>query len=125
MNDHIEPNLSMYQCGFRKNFTAQNCLLVVLEKWRRCIDNKGSAGILLTDLSKAFDCLLHDLLIAKLEAYGLDYNSLKLVNSYLSNRFQRVRVNSNYSSWSEIIFGVPQGPFLDLCFLIYILPTYL
>ena len=111
----------MYQCGFRKNFNAQNCLLVILEKWRRCIDNNGSAGILLTDLSKAFDCLVHDLLIAKLEAYGLDYNSLKLIYSYLSNRFQRVRVNSSYNSWSEIIFGVPQGSILGpLLFNIYL-----
>ena len=56
--------------------------------------------------------MIHDLLIAKLNAYGFDYNSIKLIHSYLSNRLQRVRVNSSYSSWSEIIYGIPQGSIL-------------
>ena len=107
----MDPKLSMYQCGFRKNMSAQNCLLFMLEKWRKCLDNKGNAGVLLTDLSKAFDCLDHDLLIAKLNAYGFDLNSLKLIYSYLTDRFQRVRVNSSYSSWSEIIYGVNLRPY--------------
>ena len=106
---YIEPLLSMYQCGFRKNFSAQNCILLLIEKWKKCLDDKGACGVLLTDLSKAFDCLRHDLLIAKLNAYGFNLASLKLIHHYLSYRFQRVRVNSNYSSWFEILFGVPQG----------------
>ena len=66
--------------------SPQNCLLFMIEKWRKCLDNKGKAGVLLTDLSKAFDCIVHDLLIAKLNAYGFDYLSLKLINDYLSDR---------------------------------------
>ena len=82
----MDDKLSIYQCGFRKGMGAQNCLLYLVEKWKRSLDNKGKAGILLTDLSKAFDCLVHDLCIAKLEAYGFDYNSLKLIYSYLTDR---------------------------------------
>ena len=100
--------------------SAQNGLLFMLEKWKKCLDEKGSSGILFTDLSKAFDCLIHDLLLAKLNAYGFDYKSIKLLYSYLTERFQRVRINSNYSSWSKILFGVPQGSILGpLLFNIY------
>ena len=109
----MENKLSIYQCGFRKGMSAQNCLLLMIEKWRKSLDNKGKAGVLLTDLSKAFDCLVHDLLIAKLGAYyGFDYLSLKLIHSYLSDRFQRVRINASFSSWRDIICGVPQGSIL-------------
>ena len=74
---------------------------------------------MLTDLSKAFDCLNHGLLIAKLEAHGVGYPSLLLINSYLSNRIQRVKVNSTFSSSWESLYGFPQGsilgPFIYLC----------
>ena len=72
------------------------------------MDRNLKCGVLLTDLSKAFDCLLHDLLIAKLKAYGFDHQSLKLINS-LTGRFQRVKLNESFSEWSPIEFGVPQG----------------
>ena len=60
---------------------------------KKSIDNGGAFGALMTDLSKAFDCLSHELLIAKLEAYGFDEKSLKLIYNYLSNRKQRVKIN--------------------------------
>ena len=71
-----------------------------------------SFGGLLTDLSKAFDCLHRDLLIAKLHAYGLDLPSLELLHSYLTKRIQRVKIDNTYRSWSEILFGVSQGSIL-------------
>ena len=61
------------------------------------------------DLSKAFDCISHDLIIAKLAAYGLDDTALQLIFSYLKNRKQCVRINNTYSNFENIITGVPQG----------------
>ena len=84
----------------------------MIEKWRKSHDEGGAFGALLTDLSKAFDCLPHKLLIVKLHAYGVDILSLKLLHSCLTKRKQRVELNGTCSSWSEIIFGVPQGSIL-------------
>ena len=82
-------------------------------KIEKSIDKGGKCGTLLTDLSKAFDCLLHDLLIAKLHAYGFEIDSLRLVYSYLVGRKQQVKIDNEYSTWQEILFGVPQGSMLD------------
>jgi hypothetical protein len=71
-------------------------------------DNKFIAAIVM-DLSKAFDCLPHNLLMLKLEAYGLSENSLKLLKSYLENRRQRIKIGNNYSEWDPLIIAVPQG----------------
>ena len=73
------------------------------------------------DLSKAYDCLPHDLLIAKLGAYGLDRSSLRLLMDDLNSRKQRTKVGSSYSKWSEIKHGIPQGSILGpLLFNIFI-----
>ena len=89
--------LSKHQCGFRKSHGTQYCLLLMLEKWKKALDNKEAFGALLTNLSKAFDCLNHGLLIVKLHAYGLSLSSLKLIHDYLLDRKQRTEVNSKYS----------------------------
>ena len=107
------------------NYLISNAVSLVakLEKWKKCIDRKGSSGASLTDLSKAFDSIAHDLLIAKL---GVDIYSLKIINSYLTNRYQRVKINSQSSIWSAISCGVPQGSVSGLLlFNIYLCVLFL
>ena len=106
LKNHFNKLLSKYQCGFRKGFSTQHCLLAMIEKLRKSIESRRASAAFLTDLSKAFDCLPHDLLIAKLHASGIKESSLKLLFSYLKKRKQRVRLNNTYS---DILFGVPQG----------------
>ena len=112
MSVYFGKFLSDQQCGFRKGYSAQDCLLNLLEKWKNSVDKSKSFGALLTDLSKAFDCLNHELLTAKLNAYGFTLPALRLIHDYLSNRKQRTKIDDNYSFWSEILFGVPQGSIL-------------
>ena len=92
----------------------------MLEIWKGATDNNKAFGTLLTNFSKAFDCLSHDLLIAKLDAYGLDIDSLNEVHDYLSNRKQRTKVLSSYSYSETILPGVPQGSILGPLFSIYL-----
>ena len=104
--------MSKYQCSFRKGCSPQYCLLAIVEKWKSAVDKVKSFRALLTDLSKTFDCLSHELLLAKLHAYGFSIAALRLIHSYLGNRKQRTKINMSYSSWEEIVFGVPQGSIL-------------
>ena len=112
MHNYMSKKLSIFLCAFQKFMNAQNCLLFLVETWRKGLDRSQKCGVLLTDLSKAFDCLPHDLIIAKLHAYGFDHPALKLILSYLSGRKQRVRVNATFSEYSNLDHGVPQGSVL-------------
>ena len=86
--------------------------MAMIEKFKKSLDQGGEYAALLTDLSKAFDCLPHDLIIAKLHAYGFDKASLRPTDSYLTDSYQRVKINNYYSLWSLIKHGVPQGSIL-------------
>ena len=87
----------------------QCALFKLLHSWQKELDNSGFIGTILTDLSKAYDCLPHDLIIAKFEAYSLRKNSLKLLLGYLEGRKQCVKIGSSCSFRSDIKRGVPQG----------------
>ena len=78
-----DQTFSKLQCGFRKDFSTEQCLIHMNEKQQKYLDTGGYSSVLLTDLSKTFDCIDHHLLIAKLNAYGVDTNSLYFLVSYL------------------------------------------
>ena len=99
------PQISAY----RKNYYLQHVLISLIEEWREHLDKDFVLGAVLTDLSRAFDCIPHDLLMAKLEAYGVGEKTLSCIYSHLTNPIQCVRTNDKKGNFQEIIFGVPQG----------------
>ena len=101
--------LSNLLCAFREGNSAEHALFRHTEMCRKALADGRVVGMALMDLSKAYNCIPHDLLIAKLEAYGFGHLSLLLIHNYLSNRKQRVKVGPEFSEWQEIKSGVPQG----------------
>ena len=125
MHQQISENfgslLWKFQCGFRQGFSAKNCLLVMVEKMKKIRENKGVFAAVLADLSKAFNCIPHSLLIAKLNAFGFDKKSLSCVSAYPSNRKPKTKIGSEFSDFLNILFGVPQGSILGpILFIIFI-----
>ena len=104
---YFDTLFSKFQCGFWKGFNAQHCLLAMIEKWRKTLDKDGETGAVLTDLSKAFDYIHYNLWIAKLDAYGVERQSIDFLHSYLTKRKQRTNVDSAYNSWEMLLLGVP------------------
>ena len=107
-NDIFSPHISAY----RKHHSTQHVLVRLIEEWRQGIDQNKHVGAILMDLSKAFDCIPHDLLIAKLDAYGFDKKSCKLLFSYLKGRRQCVKINGIFSKFLTLLAGIPQGSIL-------------
>ena len=121
MSLRVEEYLSPYLGGCRKGFSTQQALSSLLERWKNVSDKKGYDGAGLMDLSIAFDTLNHDLLVAKLHDYGFSEDSLQLIKRYLTNRWQRAKINASFSNWTELLLGVPRGSALgSLLFNIYI-----
>ena len=106
---NIEEVFSPFLIAYRKSYSTQHVLIRMVEEWKENLDNNFIVGAVLTDLSKAFDCKLHDLLIAKLSAYGLNSDSLCYIYSYLKDRKHCVQINNEQSEFDTMISGVPQG----------------
>ena len=92
ITEHFDKIFHNYLAAFCKGFGCQTTLLRLAEDWKRELDSQQYVGAVLMDLSKAFDCLPHDLIVAKLKAYGLSTNACEFLNSYLSDRKQRVKI---------------------------------
>ena len=112
ISEFFENIFSKNQCEFGKGHSTQQCLLAILEKWKRSVGSGKVFCALLTDVSKAFDSLDHELLVAKLNAYEFSLPALRLIHDYLSQRKRRTRVNNSYSKWLAVMLGVPQGSIL-------------
>ena len=112
LSEYLQKYLNSILCGFRKAHSTQHALFKLLQAWQEELDKGGFVGTILMDLSKAYDCLPHDLLVAKLEAYGVGKAALNLISNYLSHQKQRTKTGSPYSDWYEIVRGVPKGSIL-------------
>ena len=105
--------LSPFILAYGKNYSTHQVLSHLLEEWREKLDKKFIVGAVLMDLSKAFDCIWYDLIIAKLAANGIERETLSLIYSYLKSRKQCVKINNAYNNYNKIISGVPRGSILE------------
>ena len=124
--EYLNNYLNDLLCGFHKAHSIQHVLSRLIQSLKKELDNSGLVGTILMDLSKAYDCLPHDLLIAKLEAYALDKLSINLINDYFGFRKQRKKIGSWYSDWANVTRGIAQRSILGpLIFNIFINDIFL
>ena len=120
----LEKNIGIAFCtvGFqtRAHHSGFNCTVIV-ESWRNALDGDLLVGSVMVDLSKAFDIVDHDILLRKLSRYGVREGELRWFEDYLRERKQKVCIGDEFSAWSEIKKGVPQGSILGpLLFTLYV-----
>jgi hypothetical protein len=124
---HIETNnvLAVKQLGFRTSSSKEKASYKLIDDILNALNDRMTVGGIFCDLQKAFNCVNHDILLTKLEFYGITGITHKLIKSYLKSRYQRVVLNNHSSGscskWGERTLGVPQGSVLGpLLFLLYI-----
>ena len=103
LNTYFRDIFDEASSAFRTEYSCQDTILALTEKFKKAIKEHQSAGAILMDLSKAFDCMPHKLLIAKFKAYGLEDLSIQLATSYLEGIKQRVRVGNERSEWASVL----------------------
>ena len=118
---HVSDILSDFASAYRSKYSSNHMIFRLIEEWNEKLDNGFFAGAVLIDLSKTFDCIPHDLLIAKLNAYGFDKKSIVFFYSYLTRRKQCVNVNNMQGTFQALLSGIPQGSIVGpLLFNIFI-----
>lgn len=116
LTEHFSVILSPFLSAYRKDYNCEAVLLRLIEDWRMDLDKKKTVGIVSIDLSKAFDLIPHNVLLAKLSAYGIRNESLTLLQSYLQGRSQRVKIEDITSDSVPVTRAVPQGSVLGPLF---------
>ena len=112
LSNFTDKILSKFVSAYRKSYSSNHVLLKLIEEWKKSLYDKNIIGAVLTDLSKAFDCIPHDLLVAKLHAYGLSMDAITFIYSYMKRRKQGVKINDTESLFKILLSGVPQGSIL-------------
>ena len=126
LSSYAEFFLSKFISVYRKSYSPNHVLLRLIENWKKSLDNKNFVGTVLMDHFKAFDCVPHDLLVAKLHAYGLSKDGVTFIYSYLKRRKQGVKINDTESIFQILLSGVPQGCILGpILFNIFINDLFL
>ena len=113
LSNFTDKVLSKFVSTYRKYYSSNHVLLKLIKDWKKSLDDKNIIGAVLVDLSKAFDCIPHDLHVAKLHAYGLPMDAINFTFSYMKRRKQGVKINDNESLFEILLSGVPQRSILD------------